>query len=612
MQQRKEEAGLSAGGAPISAADAQTGLEDLLAREALSIVFQPIVDLENAEIAGFEALARPDASTRFTTAGELFDAAEALGMLEEIEAVARQKSLAMAAARPDSGLLFLNNSPPVFTSPDFARTIWRDIAVAGGISAHRIVLEITERTGHDLISTLSHRAHELRERNFGVALDDVGAGISGLNQIMSLRPNWLKLDLELISNIHNDPLKQNLIRLFVRFATLANMHLVAEGIEQREELRVLIELGVTHGQGFYLARPGEIGAPLPRAIRDVIRELRHDADARKLIDPGSVRVGSLACPSPVCDQAEAVGEVRDRLLRTASHAGVVILDGRRFVSWLSRADVIDNLATVSPCTPIGHLPLPDVPLAPSDLALPEALELVATRGDTERGLPIVVGQSGQIVGVVSIRDLLLAAADVHRRAPSHIAPLTGLPSRVQADRWLASHMETGDPCTMAFIDLRDFGAYNRAYGYDRGDQMLMCLVGLLQTHLVEGRPAASFLAHIGEDRFLIALPRSCRGELIELSNAFQRLQGEFFSSEDIAAGHYHDQPSAGRQRVHPLTRLRIICLPEVLRRISSPRELYNLADSLRLRDHFNPATGGDPIVLDDRRQPAKAKKRKGA
>jgi EAL domain-containing protein (putative c-di-GMP-specific phosphodiesterase class I)/GGDEF domain-containing protein len=574
-------------------------LEDLLDREAISMVFQPIVDLKTAEITGYEALTRPAQSSGFGGADALFGAAEVAGLHEALESLARRKTRDAANDQGVSSLLFINTSPPTFVDDRFEEIIRSEFPIDGGIPSHRIVLEVTERAAEGGGASMINRALSLREHGFSVALDDTGSGVSGLNQIMSLRPNWIKLDIELISEIDLDPLKQNLIRFFVHFAKLGNMNVVAEGIERREQLRVLIELGVTHGQGYFLARPGRFGADLAPGVREIILDLQRTAETQTHLDAGAVRVASLARPIVECAQSDPIGEVRARIDRSARVPGFIVLDGRRYVGWASREQIVRWSDEGDPDAPISAFPLGDGPLIGQTLSLADALEMVAARPAERQHVPLVVQKAGEVSGVVTLSDLLQAAAVIRRRPSSSVAPLTGLPSRVQADRWIADRIRAGDPCHVVFIDVRDFDAYNVAYGHERGDEMLIRIAGLATSKLVDVDGGATFFAHLGEDRFMLGFDRDPVGRLHELIDAFERLQSEFFSSLDLAAGCFR-RTDAETDDVLPLSSLRVIHLPEAMRAITEPRDLHYIARRLSLRT-FDDSAAGRREILTDRR-----------
>ena len=136
---------------PPPSEEQRRALEDLIAREALSIVFQPIVDLTTGQVAGYEALTRPEMGSHFAHAGELYDIAEALDRHEEVEGIARRKAMRMAHGLEKPPLLFLNNSPAVFTGPVFVEKI-RSEAEAADQWPH------ASRQTHDRLSLL----HRLR------------------------------------------------------------------------------------------------------------------------------------------------------------------------------------------------------------------------------------------------------------------------------------------------------------------------------------------------------------------------------------------------------------------------------------------------------------------
>ena len=118
-----------------------------------------------------------------------------------------------------------------------------------------IVVEITE---HEFVpddGSLIAAVAALRERGAMIAIDDAGAGHAGVQQLMAVRPDIVKLDRALISGIHNDLARMALVESFVRFARDVGATVCADGIETLDELAVLADLDVEWGQGFALARP---------------------------------------------------------------------------------------------------------------------------------------------------------------------------------------------------------------------------------------------------------------------------------------------------------------------------------------------------------------------
>lgn len=570
----------------------------LIEEELLEILFQPIVDLRTGTVAGYEALARPRPESSFDGPGELFASAEAVGLTNEVEGIARRLALRSAEDWADRAHLFLNNSPLVLLGQSFVEAIASEIE-ASAVARDQVVLEITERTNESVLDPLGGRAQVLRQLGFQIALDDVGAGISGLNQIMAIRPNWIKLDRDLIAGIELDPLKQNMMRLFVQFTRLSNMNLVAEGIEREEELEWLVLLGVTHGQGFLLARPGQVDPEREQGIKRRVVDMHERIASRRGRTVGAVRLSSLARPVRVCERTEPVRSLRDEVGLNSARDGVVVLDGRRYVGWVDAAD----WQGADDALPIGSLPVRPAPLVGRDITVLEGLEVIASRDPSDQLLPLILQQEGAARGVVTLRDLLLAVVEANRETHAHQSPLMGLPSRVDADRWIADQIRTGVPYHTAFIDLRDFDAYNIAYGTEMGDAMLLRLVGLARsTVLDEDRDGSAILAHLGEDRFFLGMHDDRRARLAGLIDAFRGIVSEFFTAVDVDGGCYTYLDPAGRRRTLPLTSVRVVLLDSVLSKVTVPRQLYDQARRVRAGESGD-ADWCDTAILTDRRTP---------
>src|SRR5262249_39307145 len=108
-----------------------------------------------------------------------------------------------------------------------------------------------------------------RSRGFRLAIDDMGSAYAGLQSVAEIQPDFLKVDISLIRDIHMQPLKRELVATIQRFSASVGIHLIAEGIETPEELEPLLPAGVSMGQGYLFARPG---TPLPEADFSLIRK----------------------------------------------------------------------------------------------------------------------------------------------------------------------------------------------------------------------------------------------------------------------------------------------------------------------------------------------------
>lgn len=589
-------------------------LTALIDQGCFQIRFQPIVDLQAAAIAGFEALTAPGAETGFEHAGALFDAAQEERMLWPLERATRRAALRAAAGWPPGSLLFLNCSPEVFANDEFPAAILESIRSVPGLTPGRVVLEITEKSETHRSGVLSDQVERLKAEGFQIAIDDVGAGESGLNRIMALRPHWLKLDRELVRAIDGDHVRQNLIRFLIHFAKLSGVRVIAEGIETREELATLVDLGVAFGQGYYLGRPGGRDQSLAEPVTGWIRDRWARAEAIRFHDPRHARIARFMRPVVKVDADRTVGDVVAELMRDASVPGVAVVVGERCAGWCDRETLLRAAATVQVVRPIGYLVGPDVPPATAQTTVAEALELAASREERHAGKPLLVEEAGEVVGLIAIRDLLHAAAETSRELNLRTVPLTGLPGRVRAEQHIraliaaARRPEAAAAASdAAMIDIRNLGHYNGVYGYDLGDQLLKRLVALLQSTVV-GEDTSVFVAHLGDDRFLVTAPRGrMEPRLRQLIRGFDA--SLMAVSEPGGAG----EPEAGTigEELGSLAAsfvqqpagigLRVMLLRGVFGVVASPRDLHRMMDELRRQirtSHLAVETAGSLSVID--------------
>ena len=221
----------------------------------MSMVYQPIWQLEDRRIVGFECLAR-FAGVPVRTPDKWFaDAAETgLGPLLEIAAI--RKAVEALATLPRAAYLSVNVSPETTLSDDFA-------AVMHDQPADRIVLEITEHAQVADYDALLAALAPHRRRGMRLAVDDTGAGYASLQHIVRLQPDLIKLDMNLTRDIDGDPARRALTAALAMFARDTGSGVIAECVETSTQLETLRAIGVHMAQGYFLGRP----APLDEAVR---------------------------------------------------------------------------------------------------------------------------------------------------------------------------------------------------------------------------------------------------------------------------------------------------------------------------------------------------------
>ena len=213
-------------------------------------VFQPIFALDTMTIVGVEALTRfhePSVGTPDVWFGRAREA----GLSVELEMATARTALTYLAGVPDDLFVAINMSPTTVQRRLLAE-------VLKVVPAKRLVVEVTEHEATDSYEELNEALHHLRAQGVRMAVDDAGAGFSSLRHIVRTEPDIIKLDVSLIRDLDDDPVRRALTSSLVAFASQIGSVIVAEGIETLRELDVVRELGVGFGQGFYLAHPGSI------------------------------------------------------------------------------------------------------------------------------------------------------------------------------------------------------------------------------------------------------------------------------------------------------------------------------------------------------------------
>lgn len=228
----------------------------VLGGEGLSVVLQPIVALAGGRVVAAEALSR-FAAEPGRSSDAWFAEAAVVGLGVELELAAIRAALEQLDALPAGVRLSLNVSPAALLAPALIEAL---AAVPGA----RLALELTEHAPVEDYASLGAALAELRARGVQLMIDDAGAGFASLRHVLGLHPDAIKLDRSLTRDIDSDPVRRALAASLVAFAREIGATIVAEGVETRGELEALRALGVTHGQGYYLARPG--AGPVPGRV----------------------------------------------------------------------------------------------------------------------------------------------------------------------------------------------------------------------------------------------------------------------------------------------------------------------------------------------------------
>ncbi len=225
------------------------------ALSSLRMAYQPIVHAANSTVMAYEALLRVD-EPMLPNPDAVLLAAERVGRIHDVGRSVRKSVVADIQAGDHDLLYFVNIHPEDLLDRDLYLP---DSPFSS--FAPRVVLEVTERASLDTVLHVHYKIAKLRDLGFKIALDDLGAGYAGLTSFAQLEPEFVKLDMALVRDVHKAPTKQKIIQSIVGLCHDMDKMIIAEGVESIEERNVLVELGCDLFQGNLFARPGR---PFPR------------------------------------------------------------------------------------------------------------------------------------------------------------------------------------------------------------------------------------------------------------------------------------------------------------------------------------------------------------
>jgi PAS domain S-box-containing protein len=224
-------------------------IERVLADHSIRIAFQPIVSLSTGAMVGVEALARFDEEPYQPPDVWLRDAAD-VGLSVSLELQALRAALDNIAILPPGLYVSINASPRTINDPAFL-----ELLLSHETPLDRLVLEITEHESVPDYKPLTNTLGYARSLGLRLAVDDAGSGYASFRHILTLRPDYIKLDRDLTAGIDTDAARRALASAVVMFALELDAVVTAEGVETAGELDALCSLSVDAAQGYYLARP---------------------------------------------------------------------------------------------------------------------------------------------------------------------------------------------------------------------------------------------------------------------------------------------------------------------------------------------------------------------
>ncbi|RFO95746.1 diguanylate phosphodiesterase [Rhodoferax lacus] len=547
-------------------------------------VFQPLVHLAKTGVYAHEALIRGPRGTPLHTPDALLRAAAEENLRFEFEYAALVCILTQWGLLKASGRLFVNVSAGVLTQLMQTRGPGHmaELANTLGVLPRELVLEITEHERVADMDQLAEAVGALRGTGIGLALDDFGDGHSSLRLWSQLKPDIVKIDRYFIKDVSTQGDKLKTIQALQQIASIFGSELVAEGIETADDLRVLRDLGIDYGQGYFLGHPdrtpmAHVGPEVLRVMSE--RQVAVFPELSRAAVAGQIRNLSVT-PAPTVSQDESNDEVARIFLANAELHALAVLEGDKPIGIINRAGFMNEYTKLYYREVWGRKPCAlHTNLAPRIIErehnIDELVGILTSQDQRYLSDGFIVTEHGRYIGLGTGDQLVRSVTETRIEAARHANPLTFLPGNIPISQHIERLLKKKVAFVACYADLNNFKPYNDYYGYWRGDEMIRLIARIAMEQCDSQR---DFLGHVGGDDFILLFQSTdwlvrCERLVAE----FNERAREMFDEEARKAGGIQAEDRHGVQRFFPCTTVSIGAVTINGSLYSRAEEIANLA-----------------------------------
>ncbi len=523
--------------------------------------YQPIVDLTGSSVFGYEAL------SRFLLDGvpmkpiRVFKMAEGLGILPELDLMCRKLAIE-AFSKGLKGQLFINIFPAYLVSEYVGKGHTLAFLQQMKLNPSRVILELNEASKVQDMGLLQKAIKYYRDLGFGIAIDDIGTGFNSIHSLLELEGllDYVKIPRELVDGVSKSKIKYNLIKVLSEVCASIGAKAIYEGLEKEEDLMTIYhDFGAQLVQGFYFSKP----LPLQEATKyEPFVKLAEVCNGNYLHGRTlhSIKLG----PS------ERFYQFFERIERLLERYVLLELEGRRYLVdlWRLKSQLDNRRKNLYHYKELG-----EVIQREKDIFM-ELQNLPVIRADStdiKNLFDLVVGSKDEVFLLLKGEDVSVVERHTlmdhfYRRLAKELAdinPLTHLPGNVAIEEKIKQIGSSTQNFWVCYMDLDNFKAFNDAYGFYAGDQMIK-RVGFLLESFRKENPDRVFVGHVGGDDFVILLWNMSLGEakekLLKLLKNLQEKLLEFYSPEDRKRGYFVARDREDELREFPIASISAVLL----------------------------------------------------
>lgn len=584
-----------------------TPLREIIEQRKLTALFQPILDLKSGGFLGFEGLIRGPSDSVLHSPVNLFGAAAREGLSLEVEMLARQTVLEAFTKQNLPGNLFLNVSPQTLTDPSFKNGQTLEFMRGLDFDPSRVVIEITENQPTDDFEAMRSALLHYRSMGFKIAIDDLGEGFSSLRLWSELRPEYVKIDMHFVQGVDHDPIKLQFLKSIQHIAESCGTQVIAEGVETEAELRVVRDIGIALGQGYFIARPNPTPTLLPTADTNRIMSSSSIAVFPKSESSyrSQITAANLLTYVEPAHPDSTNDLIFERFAENASLRIIPVVRNGMPLGIINRYSFIDRFAKPfqrelhgkkSCCELCQNEPL----LVEKSMPIEELSHFMAEADSRHFADGFIITENGRYIGLASGQDLLRELTQMQLEAARYANPLTLLPGNVPINQHIERLLHANTPFVACYCDLDNFKPYNDTYSYRKGDEMIQ-LTGRILSWACD--PKLDFIGHIGGDDFILLMQsRDWKTRCEHALRSFEQAASLMFQEEHLVAGGYSSEGRDGVVKFHPLTSLSIGAIEVSARQFHSHHEVSAaMTDAKKMAKRIS----GNSLFVEPRAIPSK-------
>ncbi|HOV37399.1 MAG TPA: GGDEF domain-containing protein [Spirochaetales bacterium] len=565
---------------------------------SLDYAFQPIVNIHTGVVFGLEALLRNWKEAGFESIQAVFDRAYEEQQLYSLDlrlrALAVEKFLQVDFYRTVK--LFYNLDNRLLTMPNYSPGNTARLLDEKGLLYSTLCFEISERHEIEYHNKPFEILENYKQQHFRIAIDDFGAGYSGLKLLYHSEPDMLKLDRFFIASIGEDVKKKLFVAQVVNMAHIMGIIVIAEGVETEREFYICREIGCDFVQGYLVQQPvrdiGELKYKYESIEALVQKDKRYRETSQELIYKqmeclDTLRIdesiltaieffrknSQLSFVPVVNENNEPLGVLREKDLKQYVYSpfGVSLLRNRTYTNKHTMLAFLSKL-----------------PIVEIHTRLEKILEIYASEKEAEA---VLITENGKYRGVLSSRSLLEVLNEKQITEARDQNPLSKLPGNTMISEFIVEKLSRFDRKTVfVYFDFDYFKPFNDTYGFRQGDRVILLFSDLLRE---AGKNYGWFIGHIGGDDFFVGISEGEWGEIIErvrgINRSFTGRVESFYSLKERKRGYIFAHGRDGKRKRIPLLRVSaaVLCIQPGMAGISID-EFSRLIADLKLQAKNSP------------------------